>query len=432
MTSAEDMKVILQEAFMAGVKAAHPDAFLARADVRETIAQAAKSCTGRVLVLGAGKAAAAMAAALEREWPGELSGLVVTRGGYEVPTKNIEVAIGGHPYPKSQSAEIATRMLALASELGEGDLLIGLWSGGGSALLACPPEEVLFEAFRGLTKELLKSGADIHEINTVRKHLSQIAGGRLAQAASPAHLINLVIPDVVDEGNEAATLSAIASGPAVPDPTTLEQALAVLAKYECAMDPAINAHLSDLANETPKSWPAIHLAAQQTLTLSADAAVAAAAQVFQARGFALVPTLGNLTGDATEIATSQAELALSKVEAGVPTAIISGGELTVNVTGTGTGGPNQEFALAFAIALASAKGIYALSGDTDGIDGMGEAAGAFIAPDTLARLRAAGIDPQKALTNNDAGGAFAANGDLLITGPTFTNVNDLRLIVING
>lgn len=419
----DDQKALLESAFMAGVNAAHPDGFFATDDMGRALAQAATT-KGRVLVLGAGKAAAAMAAALEREWPGTrpLEGLVVTRAGYEVSTRNVEVAMAGHPYPENQGAGHAARMLSLAAELGKDDLLIGLWSGGGSSLLACPPGGMEFQTFIELTKSLLGSGADIHQINTVRKHLSRISGGRLAKAAAPASLLNLVIPDVVGS-DTPARLSAIASGPCVPDPTTLADAARVLDLH------GINEFESFLT-ETPKSWDEIGTAHAQTLELDGNVAVTAAADALRAHGFSIF-TEANVTAEARAAAGKFARIALGH-GGQRPAAIVSGGELTVTVKGTGTGGPNQEHALALAIALDGAEGIAAVAGDTDGIDGPGEVAGAFVFPDTLKRLRAAGVDPQAALANNDATGAFKAIGDLLVTGPTHTNVDDLRLIVING
>jgi len=424
--------------FRMGVRTAHPEAFFAQDEIQTALKKASAECTGRCIVLGAGKAAAAMAATLEKNWPGDLEdspsleGVVITRTGYDVPTSGIEVVLGAHPHPGEASGPVAMRMLELAAGLTANDLLIGLWSGGGSALLACPPEDVSFDRLRKLTKHLLNSGANIHEINSVRKHLSQIAGGQLAKAASPARLLNLIIPDVVRGSDEAVTLSAIASGPCVPDPTTQEQALAVLAEYEIDVSDEISKYLKNPTNETPGNWAELDLTHYATHVLEPDVAVENVARIFETREYALAKIDAEVTGDATEAAKRHAHLAKSIATMGQRAAIVTGGEVTVNVTGTGTGGPNQEYALALALELDGAENIHAVAGDTDGIDGFGEAAGAFVAPDTLARMLSAGIDPAACLANNDASTAFAAIDDLLITGPTFTNVNDLRLIVING
>jgi len=428
MTWREEKRELLTRAFTAGVEAAHPDAFLSSAEVRAELKKTITETKGRVLVLGAGKASAAMASALEREWAnfgGEpLEGLVVTREGYETPTTSIEIARGGHPYPTADSQTNAERMLALVQSLGPDDLLIGLWSGGGSALLAHPPRELSFETFLALTKRLLASGANIHEVNTVRKHISRIAGGRLAVATAPASIWNIVVPDVAG-GSEAERLSAVASGPCAPDTASIDEAQAIVAQ--------LGVDLPDAAfSETPKSWEAIGARSHKASTMSPQLALDATAKNLMQRAGLNVQTATELSGEAQFVAAHHAAHALVAKEKEETLALLSGGELTVTLTGNGKGGPNQEYALALALALDGAKGICAIAGDTDGIDGIGEASGAFVFPDTLERIRAAGIDPEAALRNNDAGTAFEAIGDLLITGPTFTNLNDLRLIVIGG
>ncbi len=453
-------KDLLTDVFSAAVAAAQPDLFFQRKDVREALSMAAKDCDGRIVVLGAGKAAAAMAAALEQEWSAiserPVSGLVVTRDGYEQPTKDIQVRRAGHPTPDHRGQAAARAMLDQALSLNENDVLVGLWSGGGSSLLAAPPDGIAQEAIADLTNRLLASGATIHEINAVRKHLSQIAGGRLAQAAAPARLINFIIPDVVNEGDETAFLSAIASGPCVPDPTTLGEAIKVLKRHGIIADHKIAAHLKVPTNETPKTWAGIGVSAHQTHTMNPHVAVEAATRALEAKGFEIAHKDAAVVGEAREVAAHHAELALSFAKSpaaeGQPMtmamamAMVTGGELTVTLTnedwesaksgpnkgGPNKGGPNQEYALALALALDGAANISALAADTDGIDGVGGAAGALVAPDTLARMHGAGIDARAALANNDSGSAFEAIGDLLITGPAFTNVNDLRLIVING
>jgi len=428
MTLREKTKALLTRTFMAGVSAAHPDRFMESGIVRAALAKVIQETKGRTVILGAGKASAAMAAALEREWlalgGAPFSGSVVTREGYDCATSFINIAIGGHPYPVPESTEISKRMLEQARSLSENDLLIGLWSGGGSSLLACPTNGISFEDFLALTKALLASGADIHEINTVRKHLSRISGGRLAQAAAPASVFNLVIPDVVDE-DEEARLSAIASGPCVPDTTSLEDAFHIVERYGLSAP-------RDALTETPKSWEAIGVGQHRTIVMDDGKSLAAAVKVLKGEGFDILRNENNVTGEARKVAQADAAMAKAALESGKRLAIVTGGELTVTVKGSGKGGPNQEYALALALALEGAAGVAALAGDTDGIDGVSKAAGAFVLPDTLERMEAAGIDPQSALNTSDAGTAFKAIGDLLITGPTLTNLNDLRLIVING
>jgi len=428
MTKNAEMKALLENAFLAGVRASHPDTFLAIGDLRFAFRDAVARQKGRVIALGAGKASAAMARALEREWAlaggSALEGLVVTREGYEAETNFIEIVTGGHPYPAQASEAIAARMLEMAKTLSADDMLIGLWSGGGSALLACPPEGLAFEKLITLTKVLLSSGADIHEINTVRKHLSRVSGGRLAMAAAPAALLNLIIPDVVG-GEDSETLSAVASGPTVPDPTTVADAAHILERFGQA---AFVAHLT----ETPKTWDEIGVETRRTILGDGITAVVAGESALERQGFKLAHKDAAVTGEAREVARAHAALAQKIGARGEKAFIVTGGELTVTSAEGGQGGPNQEYALALAIALEGATGIAALAGDTDGIDGNGAAAGAFVFPDTLARMRAGGVDPRQALESHNSGAAFAAIDDLLISGPTQTNVNDLRLIVING
>ncbi len=428
MTTNAEMKALLEKAFLAGVRASHPDTFLAVGDLRFAFRDAIARQKGRVIALGAGKASAAMAAALEREWTlaggGTLEGLVVTRKGYEAETNSIEIVTGGHPYPAQASEAIAARMLEMTKALNEDDMLIGLWSGGGSSLLACPPNGLPFEKLIALTKVLLSSGADIHDINTVRKHLSRISGGRLAMSAAPAALLNLIIPDVVG-GEDNATLSAVASGPSVPDPTTVGDAARILERFG-------QAEFVAYLTETPKTWDEIGVTTRRTILGDGITAVVAGESALEHQGFKLAHKDVAVTGEARNVARAHAASAQEIAAQGEKAFIITGGELTVTGTEGGQGGPNQEYALALAIALEGATGIAALAGDTDGIDGNGAAAGAFVFPDTLQLMRDAGVDPHQALESHNSGAAFAAIDDLLITGPTQTNVNDLRLIVING
>lgn len=365
---------------------------------------------GRTLVLGAGKASAAMALAVEKNWPGELSGLVVTRYGHGAPCRRIEIVEAGHPLPDEAGEDAARRMLEMAHELGPDDLLLCLISGGGSALLSLPAPGLTLATKREITRRLLRSGAPIGEINCLRKHLSAIKGGRLAAAASPAWVLTLAISDV--PGDDPAV---IASGPTVPDPSTCQDALAILRKYGLP-GPVLSESVKRLDNSE------FHLIATPMAMLQAAALEA------KKEG---VPTriLGDdLEGEARDLAREMADLALQSG----PGLLLSGGETTVTVRGSGRGGRNAEFLLALAIELKGASGIWALAADSDGIDGSEDNAGAFITPDTLSRAAALGLDPAAYLANNDSYSLFEKLGDLLITGPTRTNVNDFRAILIKG
>ncbi|MCA3260442.1 MAG: glycerate kinase [Telmatospirillum sp.] len=380
---------------------------------------------GRLVVVGAGKASAAMARAVEDNWQGKLEGLVVTRYGHGVACKNIEIVEAAHPVPDAAGMAAAARMLDLVQSLGREDLVLALMSGGGSAVLSNPAPPVTLEMFRALTSALLKSGANIVEINTVRKHLSTISGGRLAAAAAPARVLTLGISDV--PGDDPST---IGSGPTVPDPTTLADAFAVLAKYGIEPAPEIAARLADPAAETPKSLPhaAYRMIAAPIQSLDR------AAEIARAEGFAVHSLGPDLEGEARDVAAAHADL-VRRIKAGhgpvaSPCVLLSGGETTVTVRGHGRGGRNAEFALALAVALDGLAEVWALAGDTDGIDGTEANAGALVAPDTLARARVLGLSASERLADNDGYGFFAALGDLVTTGPTHTNVNDFRAIVI--
>lgn len=434
MTSPE--RALLEEIYASAVIAAHPSTLMMSPAVLALLG-GIDAANGRVGVVGAGKAAASMAAALETAWAGlgheaPLPGIVATRDGYICDTHSIVVAPASHPSPDERSEIIAGRMMAIADELGEGDTMIGLWSGGGSSLLAAPPEGARMGSLRLLTNMLLKSGAPISDLNVVRRHLSAIAGGRLARRAAPARVINIILPDVVKETSKARWLADIASGPGVPDPTSAEDAMNVIDQLGLRLTPDLRHVLQSASAETPSFWEEIGAREEDTLVFGEDIAVESAKALLRERGFRIADAPSSLTGEARDVAKDLAKHAKELAASGEPSVLVTGGELTVSVRGSGRGGPNQEFALALAIALDGAPNIIAVSGDTDGIDGVGDAAGALISPDTLERLRAAGIDPHAALEANDAGSAFAAIGDLLVTGPTFTNVNDLRLIVING
>jgi len=392
---------------------------------------------GRVICLAAGKGAAAMAVAAERHYldalkldPGQLSGIATTRHGHGVPTRRIKVVEAGHPMPDEAGLKGAAETLQLAESAQADDLLLVLLSGGGSANWIAPVEGVSFVQKQALTRALLRSGAPIGEINTVRKHLSRIKGGRLARAGQrAAAIVTLAISDVPHDD-----ASAIASGPTVPDPTTLADARAIVAKYGLQVDDAIRRALEDPANESCKPGdPAFAHARFELIArpkASLDAAVARAKQA----GYEVVDLGADLEGEAREVAADHARLALEARAGGRRVAILSGGELTVTVRGNGRGGPNQEYALALADLLKDTPGIAALAGDTDGADGGGgsasDPAGALIDATTFAKMKSIGLDPRAYLDNNDATGFFAATGDLLQTGPTLTNVNDVRVILV--
>lgn len=385
---------------------------------------------GRTIVVGAGKAAAAMAEAVEDHWKGPLDGLVVTRYGHGLPTRRIEVVEAAHPVPDAAGLAAATRILELVSGLTEDDLVICLASGGGSALMALPAPGVSLEEKRALNRALLKSGADITEMNTVRKHLSAIKGGRLALAAWPARVVTLAISDV--PGDDPAV---IASGPAVADPTTHADARAVLAKYRIPLPPAVAAALADDAPETAKPGDPRLARSEVRLVATPRAALLAAAREAQAAGITPVILGDTIEGEAREVARVMAAIAVNVARHGEPAAapcvLLSGGETTVTVTGQGRGGRNVEFLLALTLALNGAPGISALAADTDGIDGSEDNAGALAFPDTLVRAAARGENPRARLADNDGYGFFATLDDLIVTGPTRTNVNDFRAILID-
>ncbi|HUT49025.1 MAG TPA: glycerate kinase [Alphaproteobacteria bacterium] len=391
---------------------------------------------GRTVVVGAGKAAAAMARALENAWMGpaeKLSGLVVTRYGFARPTAQIEVVEAAHPVPDAAGVRAAARILDAVSGLGEDDLVIALMSGGGSALLTLPAPGITLADKAAVTDALLRSGAAIDEINTVRKHLSAIKAGRLAEAAYPAQLVTLAVSDVV--GDDPAT---IASGPTVADPTTRADAAAVLDRYGIAPPRAVREHLASPESESPKPGDPRLAAADYRIVARGPAAIAAAAEA--ARNLAIEPVILDdaATGEARDVAREHATIATSAAteNPGWPLVFLSGGELTVTLTGSGRGGPNTEYLLALALAFQGTPGgpwaIHALACDTDGIDGSEDNAGAVVTPDTLERAAAAGLDPRAFLDNNDAYGFFEALGDLVVTGPTGTNVNDFRALLVRA
>ena len=387
---------------------------------------------GRVVVVGAGKSAAVMAAAVEDAWPEvDLSGLVVTRYGHGHPTRRIEVLEASHPVPDAAGAAAARCVLAAVDGLGAQDLVLFLVSGGGSALTTLPAPGLTLDDLMAVNRALLASGATINEMNCIRRHLSAFSGGRLALAAAPARVVTLAISDV--PGDDPA---AIASGPTVPDPTSFAEARALVAHYRMDLPAAVTAHLEQAAEETPKPGDARLGAVDYRFIATPRMALEAAAQA--ARGFGLTPLiLGDaLEGEARELGKTMAGIALSASTHGhplpAPCILLSGGETTVTIgaEGGGRGGRNSESLLGCAVALAGAPGIWALMGDTDGIDGSEDNAGALITPDTLARARAARMDPRAVLGRHDSYSLFAKLGDLLVTGPTLTNVNDLRAVLV--
>ena len=384
---------------------------------------------GRLIVTGAGKAAAAMAKALEDHWRGPMAGAVVTRYGYEMPTERIEVLTAAHPVPDAAGEAAARRMIDLARSAGPDDLVLFLLSGGGSALLAAPAPGLTLADKQAVTRALLASGATIGEINCVRRHLSAIKGGRLAARAYPARILTLAISDV--PGDDPA---AIASGPTVADPTSFADARAIIGKYAISPPQAVKNLLEMAADETPKSGdPRLQSAEFEMIARPAEM-LAAAAKKAESAGYRVVNLGDALEGEARVIAADHAALALRHAETGEKVAILSGGELTVTIAGAGSGGPNREYALALALALAGDERITAIACDTDGADGApgsdgADVAGAVIGPDTLSRAATLGLDGEKYLADNDAGGFFEKLGDTVVTGPTRTNVNDFRVIL---
>ena len=389
---------------------------------------------GRTVIVGAGKAAAAMARAVEDHWRGDperLSGLVVTRYGHGMPTRRIEVVEASHPAPDAAGQMAAARILGAVNGLTANDLVLVLLSGGGSALLAAPMAGITLEQKRAVTKALLTSGASIGEINCVRKHLSAIKGGRLALAAAPARVVTLAISDVPGDD-----LSTIASGPTVPDPTSCADALEIVKRYGIELPAAACQALLTGAAETPKTDNAGFLRCESHIIATAQGSLAAAANLARAQGLTPLVLGDTIEGEAREAARVLGGIALSVAAHGVPLAapcvLLSGGETTVTVRGAGRGGRNAEFLLGLALALGGNTRISAIACDTDGIDGSEDNAGAMVLPDTPARAVAAGIDLRARLVENDAYNVFAALGDLVVTGPTRTNVNDFRAILIEA
>jgi hydroxypyruvate reductase len=412
-------------------------AALAAADPRHALAgHMPDPAPGRTVLIGAGKAAAAMAHAFEALWPGALEGLVLTRYGHALPCDRIEILEASHPVPDDAGERAARRMLDLARSLGPTDQLVFLASGGGSALLTLPAPGLTLADKQAVTRALLRSGATIGEINAVRKHLSGIKGGRLAAAAAPARIVTLVISDV--PGDDPAV---IASGPTVPDPTSFADAREVLAKYRIGEPAAVIDHLVAERDETPKPGDPVFSQARFELIASPQTSLAAAASEAMRRNVTPIVLSDRIEGEAREVAKVHAAIALQLAAGELrvrgqairpPAVLLSGGETTVTLGGQGRGGRNVEFLLGLAVALNGAEGIWALACDTDGIDGTEENAGAILYPDSTARAAACGISAKAALADNDGYGFFSALGDLVVTGPTLTNVNDFRAILIGA
>jgi glycerate 2-kinase len=384
---------------------------------------------GRVIVIGAGKASAAMAQAVERNWRGELSGLVVTRYGYAVPCRQIEIVEAAHPVPDAAGMHAAMRMLELVAHLHEDDLVLCLISGGGSALLPLPAKGLTLDMKQNVSRALLASGAAISEINCVRRHLSAIKGGRLAAACHPARVLTLLISDV--PGDRPVD---IASGPTVADPTTSADALNIVRRYGIALPQAVLELLESGRGESVKPGdPRLARASARNIA-TPQMALEAAAAVARDAGMAVHILSDAIEGEARDVGKVLAGIALQVAERNQPFAapciLLSGGETTVTVRGNGHGGRNVEYLLSLAIALEGHARIHALAGDTDGVDGQEEIAGAYLGPDSLERARVLRLKPKDMLGNNDAHSFFSALDDSVITGPTLTNVNDFRAILI--
>jgi len=390
---------------------------------------------GRLIMLAAGKAAGSMTGVAELHYlariaPDRLGGVAVTRHGYARPTRHIPVVEAGHPVPDEAGLKGTERALALAAAAEQDDLVLVLLSGGASANWIAPAAGLTLAEKQATTQALLASGAAIGDMNTLRKHLSRIKGGRLARLAFPAKLVTLAISDV--PGDDPAV---IGSGPTVPDPTTLEDARAIVRRFKLDLPAAVMRALADPANETPKPGDAVFSGSSYRIVARpADTHHAAQARA-SAAGYECVMLGDRLQGEAREVAAAHAGLARELAAKARRAAIISGGELTVTLRGSGRGGPNQEYALALAMALDGAPRISALAADTDGTDGGGgrpdDPAGAFVDPTTLTRARAAGLDPAAFLADNDSTGFFNGIGDLFVPGPTFTNVTDFRVIIVD-
>jgi glycerate 2-kinase len=428
MNMAAPARELLESLFRTAIAAAHPSQCLPPS-LPEPPAR------GRLVVLAAGKAAGSMTEAAEQHYLGRiaedrLAGIAVTRHGYGRPTRHIPIVEAGHPVPDEAGLKGTERALALAQAAGADDLVLVLLSGGASANWIAPAPGIKLAEKQAVTRALLRSGAAIGDMNTLRKHLSRIKGGRLARLAYPAKLVTLAISDV--PGDDP---SVIGSGPTVPDPTTLEDARAIVARFRLDLPAAVSKALDDPGNETPKPGDKVFAGSDYRIVARPADALRAAQGRATAAGYECVVLGDRLQGEARDVAAEHARLARDLGAQGRRVVILSGGELTVTLRGQGRGGPNQEYALALAIHLDGAAGISALAADSDGTDGGSgrpdDPAGAFVDPTTLRRARAAGLDPAAFLADNDSTGFFNGIGDLFVPGPTFTNVTDFRAIVVD-
>jgi glycerate 2-kinase len=422
-------RAFLEQLYRTAVAAAHPATCLPPH-------LPAPPAAGRLILLAAGKAAGSMTEVAERHYleagisRDRIEGIAVTRHGYGRPTHIVPVVEAGHPVPDAAGLAAAERTLALVDATGAGDLVLVLLSGGASANWIAPAPGIELAEKQAVTRALLKSGASIGEMNTVRKHLSRIKGGRLAARAAPARVVTLAISDV--PGDDPAV---IGSGPTVPDPSTLADARAIVARYRLDVPGAVERALADPKNESPKPGNAAFARSEYRLVARPAHAFRAAATAVEAAGYECVLLGDRVEGEAREVAAAHAREARKLAAADRRAVMLSGGELTVTIRGNGRGGPNQEYALALALALDGTQGIAALAGDTDGTDGgagsADDPAGAFVDGTTAPRARALGLDPAAFLAENDSTAFFARLGDLLTPGPTFTNVNDFRAIVVD-
>ncbi len=413
-----DAVLTLKRLFDEAVAACHPSCVVP--------AVLPKRPNGRVVVIGAGKAAAAMAAAVEETWGPPLIGLIVTRYGHGVATRFVEVVEAGHPFPDAAGVHATNRVLDAVSNLTANDLVVVLLSGGGSALLSAPLAPLTLACKQEITRGLVLSGASIAEINCVRKHLSAVKGGRLAAIAHPARVLTLAISDVANDDT-----TVIASGPTVGDPTTRLDAMQILERYRIGVPDSALQLLHDETSESIKPDDPRLANTEYRIAARAADALAAACDAAQRLGLETKIIGVNVEGDARDVARVHAEIACHQTLSSRPLVLLSGGELTLNVGGEGRGGPNREYLLALAQSLRGSNNIWALAGDTDGIDGNDHVAGGWITPDTLLRAKQLGIDAGLHARNNDSGGFFAALGQELVTGPTRTNVNDFRAILIS-
>jgi glycerate 2-kinase len=421
--AAPEPRALLRQMFDAAVAAAQPSRCLA--------AHLPTPPKGRTIVIGAGKASAEMARALEANWSGPLEGLVVTRYGYDVPCQHIEIVQAAHPVPDAAGLEAAQRIRALVSDLTPDDLVIALISGGGSSLLVAPGEGLTLQDKQAVNTALLASGASISEMNCVRRHLSSLKGGRLGALCHPARLCTLLISDVPGD-----LPMDIASGPTVADPSTCAQALDILQRYQIQVPDSVLRLLNSEVGESIKPGDPRLLGSTVRMITAPQLALEAAAEVARAAGVTPYILGDSLEGEARDVGTVMAGMARQVAQRGQPFAtpcvLLSGGETTVTLRGKGVGGRNVEFLLSMAIALGETPGVYALAGDTDGVDGAQEIAGAISTPDTLSRAWELGLNSRKHLDNNDAHTFFGALGDAVVTGPTLTNVNDFRAVFIGS